>query len=52
MVNRVFLAEHVGIDLKHARKLRQTNCCINLLQRIEGAIELITLNSVLHLEYL
>jgi broad specificity phosphatase PhoE len=52
MVNRVFLAEHVGIDLKHARKLRQTNCCINLLQRIEGAIELITLNSVLHLDYL
>lgn len=52
MVNRVFLAEHVGIDLKHARKLRQTNCCINLLQRIDGAVELLTLNSVLHLESL
>ncbi|OYW22792.1 MAG: hypothetical protein B7Z55_04240, partial [Planctomycetales bacterium 12-60-4] len=31
LVNRVYLAGFVGIDLKHARKLRQMNCCINLL---------------------
>lgn len=50
MVNRVYLAEHVGIDLKHARKLRQANCCINLLHHRAGKTELITLNSVLHLD--
>lgn len=50
MLNRVYLAEHVGIDLKHARKLRQANCCINLLHHREGKTELVTLNSVLHLD--
>lgn len=52
LVNRVYLAEHVGIDLKHARKLRQMNCCINLLHHYEGETELVTLNSVLHHEFL
>lgn len=50
MLNRVYLAEHVGIDLKHARKLRQANCCINLLHYRAGKTELVSLNSVLHLD--
>ena len=50
MLNRVYLAEHVGIDLKFARKLRQANCCINLLHHRQGKTELVTLNSVLHLD--
>lgn len=50
MLNRVYLAEHVGIELKHARKLRQANCCINLLHHRAGKTELVTLNSVLHLD--
>jgi len=48
LVNRVYLAELVGIDLRHARKLRQMNCCINLLHHHQGLTELVTLNSVLH----
>ena len=52
MLNRAFLAEFVGIDLKHARKLRQMNCCINLLHHHAGVTELVTLNSVLHLDEL
>lgn len=52
MVNRVYLAEYVGIDLKYARKLRQTNCCINLLHHRHEKTELISLNSVLHLDEL
>ncbi len=52
LVNRVYLAELVGIDLKHARKLRQMNCCINLLHHYEGVTELVSLNSVLHHESL
>ena len=50
MVNRVYLAEYVGIDLKHARKMRQANCGINLLHHRAGKTELVTLNSVLHLD--
>ncbi len=50
MVNRVYLAEYVGIDLKHARKMRQANCCINLLHHRSGKTELVSLNSVLHLD--
>ncbi len=48
LVNRVYLAGLAGIELKHARKLRQMNCCINLLQHFGGETQLITLNSVLH----
>ncbi|MDZ4686544.1 MAG: histidine phosphatase family protein [Planctomycetaceae bacterium] len=52
LVNRVFLAEYVGIELRHARKLRQMNCCLNLLHHHQGVTELVTLNSVLHLDRL
>jgi broad specificity phosphatase PhoE len=52
MLNRAYLAEFVGIDLKHARKLRQMNCCLNLLHHHAGVTELVTLNSVLHLDEL
>lgn len=52
LVNRVYLAEMVGIDLRHARRLRQMNCCINLLHAHEGVTELVSLNSVLHHQYL
>ena len=50
MLNRVYLAEHVGIELKHARRLKQANCCINLLHHRAGKTELVSLNSVLHLD--
>jgi broad specificity phosphatase PhoE len=52
MVNRAWLAEYVGIELRHARRLRQMNCCLNLLHHHQGVTELVTLNSVLHLERL
>lgn len=52
LVNRVYLAQFVGIELKHARKLRQMNCCVNLLHHYQGETELVTLNSVLHHERL
>jgi broad specificity phosphatase PhoE len=52
MLNRAWLAEYVGIELKHARRLRQMNCCLNLLHHHAGVTELVTLNSVLHLDEL
>jgi len=52
MLNRAYLAGFVGIDLKYARKLRQMNCCLNLLHHHADVTELVTLNSVLHLDEL
>jgi len=49
MVNRVYLAELAGIELKHARRLKQSNACVNLLEIRQGELNLISLNSVLHL---
>lgn len=50
MVNRVLLSTYLGLDLKHARKIRQANCCINLLQHCEGSTEVVTMNSLWHLD--
>ncbi len=50
VVNRVFLAHVLGIELRRARTLRQTNCGINVVRRKNDEIELITLNSVFHLD--
>lgn len=50
MVNRVVLSSYLGLDLKHARKIRQANCCINLLQHCEGSTEVVTMNSLWHLD--
>ena len=50
MVNRVLLANVLEIDLRHARKIRQMNSCINILQQSAAGIEVITMNSVWHLE--
>lgn len=49
IVNRVLLAHILGIDLIRARKLVQKNCCINLLQKQNGKVEVLTLNSYFHL---
>ena len=50
MVNRVLLATLLELDLSHARKIKQTNCCINVLQHSEETTDVITINSISHLE--
>jgi broad specificity phosphatase PhoE len=50
MVNRVYLANLLGIDLRHARRIRQMNCCVNVLEYGRDMTEAITINSVWHLE--
>lgn len=50
MVNRVLLSRYLELDLRHARKIRQANCCINLLQHSEGTTEVVTMNSLWHLD--
>lgn len=50
MVNRVLLTTLLEMDLRHARKIRQTNCCINVLQHHDGMTDVSTINSIWHLD--
>ncbi len=49
MVNRAYLAHLLGIDLRFARRIRQTNCCINIVHRSSEFTDVVTVNSVWHL---
>ncbi|MBS0204222.1 MAG: histidine phosphatase family protein [Planctomycetes bacterium] len=49
MVNRVLLASLFGIDLRLARRIRQQNCCINVLHHNGDETEVVTMNSAWHL---
>ncbi|GIX03837.1 MAG: phosphoglycerate mutase [Planctomycetaceae bacterium] len=52
MLNRAYLSQLIGIDLRHARRLKQANCCINLVEMGQEQTELVMLNSILHLKCL
>ena len=49
MVNRAYLAHLLGIDLRFARRIRQSNCCINIIHRSSEFTDVVTVNSVWHL---
>lgn len=49
MVNRAYLANLLGIDLSHARRIRQTNCCVNVIHRSAELTDVVTVNSIWHL---
>ncbi len=49
MVNRAYLAHLLGIDLRFARRIRQTNCCVNIIHRGSEFTDVVTVNSVWHL---
>lgn len=48
MVNRILLSHYLGTDLKHARRLKQANCCINWIEFEHDQFLVQTLNSVWH----
>lgn len=50
MVNRVLLTTMLEMDLRYSRKIRQVNCCINVLEQTSGLTDVITINSAWHLE--
>lgn len=50
MVNRVLLASLLGLELRYARKIKQMNSCINILQHTAAGTEIVTMNSVWHLK--
>ncbi len=49
VVNRVYLASLLGLDLRRAKELRQQNACVNLITQDDHATSVVTMNSVFHL---
>lgn len=49
VVNRTWLSNLLGIELRRATELPQENCCINVIRFRNDRTQLITLNSTLHL---
>lgn len=50
VVNRVYTASLMNLELKHAKDLHQSNCCVNVIQRGLFGTHLVTMNSTFHLE--
>ena len=50
VVNRVLLAELLGLELKQAKSIRQSNSGINVIRDEDGERELMTLNACFHLD--
>lgn len=49
VVNRAYLADVMGLDLKRAKDIQQSNCCVNIVHLAHGKAELMTLNAHFHL---
>jgi broad specificity phosphatase PhoE len=49
VVNRVYLADLLGLELRRAKDLRQQNACVNLIASDSHATHVVTMNSVFHL---
>ncbi|WP_417376232.1 histidine phosphatase family protein [Gimesia maris] len=49
VVNRVYLARVLGLEISKAKDLAQTNTGINLIRYQQGETKVITMNSIFHL---
>lgn len=49
VVNRVLLADLLGLPIALARGISQDNCGINVVRHVEGAMKLKSTNSIFHL---
>ncbi len=49
VVNRVIIADKLGLPLSEAKGIKQANACVNTIRRKEGLTELVTMNSNFHL---
>jgi broad specificity phosphatase PhoE len=49
VVNRTFLADLMGLDLRRAPRIMQANCCVNIIRMQGNKRELMTLNGAFHL---
>jgi broad specificity phosphatase PhoE len=49
VVNRVYLADLLGLHLCKAKDLKQANACVNMIRYENGRTSLITMNACFHL---
>lgn len=49
IVNRVYTAHLLGLELRRAKELRQANGCVNVIRAEGGRVVLETMNSCFHL---
>jgi broad specificity phosphatase PhoE len=49
VVNRAYLGSLLGLDMRQARKLPQSNTCVNVIRHTEGETNLVTMNAHFHL---
>ncbi len=49
VVNRVYLAHLLDLDLRRAKDIHQSNACVNVIRYRDGRTELMTLNATFHL---
>lgn len=49
VVNRAYLADVLGLELRRAKDIRQANCCVNVVHHKGNTTELESLNSQFHL---
>lgn len=50
VVNRAYLAHVLGLEMRRAKDLRQSNTGINIIRRRDGETHVMTLNGTFHLE--
>jgi broad specificity phosphatase PhoE len=50
VVNRACIAMLLGLDLVRAKEIHQANGGVNVLRRLNGKTDVVTLNSIFHLE--
>jgi broad specificity phosphatase PhoE len=51
VVNRVYLADLLGMPLARYRSVPQDNCGVNVLRYRKGRIKAVTINGIFHLEH-
>jgi len=49
VVNRVYLANLMGLEIKRAKEIAQTNTGINIIRHKQGDTRLVTMNAIFHL---
>lgn len=50
IVNRIFLTKYLGCAFNSVREIPQFNCCVNVLRGRQGNVQVVSINSVLHID--
>ncbi len=49
VVNRVYLANLLGVEIREAKNLKQANACVNVIEKTEETTHVVAMNSYFHL---